>query len=451
MQANQDLTTFDRNQDHHYLDHLVDLNNDQPVTASEDVYNQFGVLLIAKGSPINPRIAKQLHQHRLAKPLDVQIELETTLSQEGILRDIYSLLQACPEFSAIHQAHDFDAGLKHLCLNSNLPPLMRQRLTVMKNRCPDRYQHSLFSAWMCGLFSIVLKLNIEKSLEAFVCGLIHDIGFLHISPELLGSNQDLSEESWRALQSHVLIGKILVDELGLYSSEVGFAIVEHHERMDLTGYPSRKDPQKLGLYGQMVGCVDLIHNLSNNELARQGQPLSASLSHLKVNHSAYRDDVYQAAFNVLSKVEYAAVTGTDNSVLHQRIGAINELLNGLMVKLKSLNDRSVAIDSSLEGSSVYRLISMIFKTFDSAGLDSSIVSQWMTLEVDADDADFYQTLVETDSIQYELLWLFKRLGWGIEEVLKQQKGLKSDTRQAMLGFAKEMESSLGAGWEQYQR
>ncbi len=453
MQDNQDLTSFDRNQDHNYLDHLVNLNDDQPVTANEDVYNQFGVLLIAKGTPISPRVATQLHQHRLAKPLDVQIELETTLSQEGVLRDIHSLLQSCDEFSAIHQAHDFDAGLKHLCLHSNLPPLMRQRLTVMKHRCPDWYQHSLFSAWMCGLFSRVLKLDIDKSVEAFVCGLLHDIGFLHLSPQLLDINHDqkLSEESWRALQSHVLIGKMLVDELAIYSSDVGDGIVEHHERMDLTGYPRRQNPQTLGLYGQMIGCVDLIHNLCNNELARDGRPLSGSLSHLKVNHSAYRDDVYQAAFNVLSKVEHATVTGSDSAVLHQRIWAINKLLNGLIVNLKSLNDQNVVTDSSLEGSSVYRLISMIFNTFDSAGLDSSIMSQWMTLEIDADDAELYQTLVETDSVQYELLWLFKRLGWGIEDVLKKPTRLESQTRQAVLSFAKEMESSLPGAWEQYQR
>ncbi len=451
MQDGQDLTTFDRNHDHNYLEHLVNLNNDQPVTASEDIYNQFGVLLIAKGSPINSRVSSQIHQHRLAKPLDHQVDLERCLSREDILGDIYTLLESCPEFSQIHKIHKFDAALKHLCLNVNLPMLVRQRLTVMKNQFPKRYQHSLFSAWMCGLFAKVLKLEVSKAVEAFCCGLIHDIGFLHLCPKLLEPNQEMTDERWRALQSHVVIGKMLIDELGVYSKELSSGVFEHHERMDRTGYPSRKAPDKLGLYGQMIGCADLIDKLKKNELSEQGRPLSACLSHLKVNHAAFRDDVYQAAFKVLSKVEYQNLAGPEQCVLHQRIGEVNQLLNGLTENLKGLHESHFSRQAELQGSSIDRLTSMIVSTFDSAGLHSSSLSQWVTPETaNEEDDSLYQALVETDSVQYEMLWLFKRLGWGIEQVLKKPGRLDGESRKAVISFTEGMEKSLQSAWGQYQ-
>ncbi|MCW8885213.1 MAG: HD domain-containing protein [Motiliproteus sp.] len=450
MQANPDLTVFDRNHDLNYLEHLIHLDDQQPVTATEDIYNQFGVLLIAKGSRMDRRVASQLHKHRLAQPLDQQVALQDTLSKADILSDINGMIEATEDFLEIHQAHQFEVPLKDLCLSGNLPPILRQRLTVLKFRLPDAYEHCLFSAWMCGLFGRALELNKHDMQEAFTCGLIHDLGVLHLCPSLMEEGQEMSEERWKAIQSHVLIGKLLIDELAFYSPAVSAGILEHHERMDRTGYPSRKSPEKLGLFGQIIGCADLIHKLSNNELAGQGRPLTASLSHLKVNHNAFRDDVYSAAFKVLSRVEHQTVTGPDTSLLCQRISVINETLNQLTRKLKGLHSKHIQQRQELQETSINRVASMIFKTFDSAGLERQSLQQWVDPDSDKDDRDLYRALLETDSIQYELLWLFKRLGWGFEQVLNKPGRLDDAERKAVISFTEGMEQSLQTAWGEYQ-
>jgi hypothetical protein len=74
--------------------------------------------------------------------------------------------------------------------------------------------------------------------EAAVAGLLHDLGMLHIAPGLLDSEERLSGDELRPVYVHPLTSSMLVDRFPEYSKDIVRAIVEHHERLDGSGYPA---------------------------------------------------------------------------------------------------------------------------------------------------------------------------------------------------------------------
>jgi putative nucleotidyltransferase with HDIG domain len=74
-------------------------------------------------------------------------------------------------------------------------------------------------------------LNREKLLDA---AMLHDIGKINISQELLTKQDRLTTEEWEHIKSHARLGKEMLDETSF--REIGDWVMYHHERVDGNGY-----------------------------------------------------------------------------------------------------------------------------------------------------------------------------------------------------------------------
>lgn len=122
-------------------------------------------------------------------------------------------------------------------------------LQRLKRHAPDIYQHSLRVA---SLFEQAVRgMNMtERELDISVrSALLHDIGYLHISPR---------EESER--ENHPELGMKMIDHLGLSERVDREMIVSHHENLDGTGYPHGIGWNELSLNTRMLRIVDYLDN-----------------------------------------------------------------------------------------------------------------------------------------------------------------------------------------------
>ncbi|MDR3145058.1 MAG: HD domain-containing protein [Treponema sp.] len=74
-------------------------------------------------------------------------------------------------------------------------------------------------------------LNRAKLLDAAI---LHDIGKINISAELLSKREGLAPEEWEIIKSHPLRGKEMLEET--WFRKIGDWIQYHHERVDGNGY-----------------------------------------------------------------------------------------------------------------------------------------------------------------------------------------------------------------------
>lgn len=115
-------------------------------------------------------------------------------------------------------------------------------------------QHDFYTAthmvnvgtWMVSLAYALGIQDMQQLNLMCQAGMVHDIGKMFISEELLNKRGRLSDDDWRQLRAHPASGAEHLRKFANIPELVVRVVAEHHERMDGTGYPSGlKDDQIL--------------------------------------------------------------------------------------------------------------------------------------------------------------------------------------------------------------
>lgn len=99
--------------------------------------------------------------------------------------------------------------------------------------------HSLHVALYAGLIGSAIEPALGKaSLHRLVmAGLVHDIGKLMINPEILEKPDVLTEEEMTTVRQHSALGYKWLRKIRAIHPETLLAVLQHHERLDGSGYP----------------------------------------------------------------------------------------------------------------------------------------------------------------------------------------------------------------------
>jgi outer membrane biosynthesis protein TonB len=87
--------------------------------------------------------------------------------------------------------------------------------------------------------------------------LLHDIGKLEVSREILNKHGKPTDEEWETLRLHPLYGETLVESLREWLGEWIEAVGHHHERWDGTGYPRGLAGDQIPRAGRIVAIADV--------------------------------------------------------------------------------------------------------------------------------------------------------------------------------------------------
>ncbi len=97
--------------------------------------------------------------------------------------------------------------------------------------------------------------------------LIHDIGKIGIADGILGKAAALTEEEWRQMQQHTLIGERIIAQLPV-GQAVRDIILYHHERYDGTGYPRGLRGEAIPIAARIVAVADAYEALTSGRVYR---------------------------------------------------------------------------------------------------------------------------------------------------------------------------------------
>lgn len=284
----------------HYAAHLADVNKELDVVATEDIVNQKGVLIARRGTRIDHATSKRLIQHKLSRPLEQQVQLSDSIDTQRIYDHWRQLLAKYPDLAQMHNQLGFEREYQTLLLSLDLHPLIIQKLTIMPRQMPEWFEKALFCSWLSALVVKELGMDAASLRAVMTASLTHDLGFLHIDPQVLAKSGLLSPEEWRTIQAHVIIGQMFLAELPNMDGRVPMAVLEHHERCDGTGYPAAKTGN-LELLGKIIGLADSLQTIRINQAPSSGRTLRDVMPYLQMNDFAHSVEVYRAMSALLKK------------------------------------------------------------------------------------------------------------------------------------------------------
>ena len=447
MEIAQDVSLEDiAGEQNHYVSHLAEVNKSNDVIVTEDVRNKNGILLVRKGARISQDVAQKILQHKLIKPLEEQVQLENTLSNSNLHHDFKSLADKYHDVQQIQAIPEYYDTFKNLLEAQNLDPILMQKLTVLKDRLIEEYDKSLFCAWLSVLIAKELKLQ-EDSIEvAFIAGLTHDIGLLHISPDIVQKKQALTTAEWRAIQSHVVVGQLLLKNIKNLDHRAANAVLEHHERCDGSGYPAGKAEESLDIMGQVVGMADSMQAIRVNQFIKTGRNLRDAMPYLHMNASTHFLKVYRAMCSILHK----------SDLQPSRVNpfeTFNALLDHLLIRGKKLQNAVVLLQQALEltgytkGSNAYnkliKVIEPVVIMIKTSGLVKEEIINWLELLQQQPDDTALDEMMEMELMQNELYWQLRKVCKAINEyVEKEARAIAPEHRGQLSRIATDIDSFL---------
>ena len=146
-----------------------------------------------------------------------------------------------------------------------------------------------------------MGLSMDQRRDTLVAALIHDIGLLHLDPEIVCSNRKLSAEEWRTVRAHVIIGKIIADSVPCIYPEVSRAVIEHHEDCFGAGYPFALNEEQLGIPGKILNMTDSIHSIRVKSFRNSQRTLGDIKPYLQLNPTTNGYEVYRATMSIIKK------------------------------------------------------------------------------------------------------------------------------------------------------
>ncbi len=99
--------------------------------------------------------------------------------------------------------------------------------------------------------------------------LFHDIGKIGIPDAILLKNGKLTEHELEFIKLHPRTGVNILSQVKLLEPMTP-AILEHHERLDGTGYPSKLTDKQISWMGRIVAVADVYDAMTSNRPYRMG-------------------------------------------------------------------------------------------------------------------------------------------------------------------------------------
>ena len=130
--------------------------------------------------------------------------------------------------------------------------------------------------------AIAHELGVKSDLinDIRIGSLLHDIGKIGVPDQVLGKTAQLTTEEFDQIKKHPGVGYQIMYEVNLLHNALP-AIIEHHERLDGSGYPLGLKNEQISLMGRIVAVADVFDALSTDRPYRKAMDRESVLEYLQ--------------------------------------------------------------------------------------------------------------------------------------------------------------------------
>jgi putative nucleotidyltransferase with HDIG domain len=138
--------------------------------------------------------------------------------------------------------------------------------------------------------------------EIEIGGILHDIGKIGSSEDILLKEGRLTEQEFERMKAHPRNAVKILNSVGL-SENILNIVLHHHERCNGGGYPDGLNREKIPLGARILMVADTIDAMTSDRPYRKSQPIEKLVSELqKYKGNQFDPDVVDAFERLLAKI-----------------------------------------------------------------------------------------------------------------------------------------------------
>lgn len=237
---------------------LARLASQETVIVCTAIYNERGVKLIDRGVRVDATLYERLQQHRLLAPIETCVKPDNMVTSAQLAGEAGDLLEQYPLIGRLCGPNRLGRLAPTLLGKVPLPHGLAVHLTTARALHKDLFDHSILNALACiALGAYEFHTEYDRVMLAAV-GLFHDLGMLHTDEAILAGTHHLTAAQRRHITVHPLTSAMLVQSHREFPSTVMNAVLQHHERLDGTGYPKGLAESALTPWGRVASVAEMV-------------------------------------------------------------------------------------------------------------------------------------------------------------------------------------------------
>lgn len=161
---------------------------------------------------------------------------------------------------------------------------------IVDSKSPYTAMHSSGLADKVGRMAEIMGMGTEKTRQLRTAALLHDIGKLAVSEEILLYPGKLSKEDMDIMKQHSYHTYHLLGMIGEGVESIQTWAAYHHERLDGSGYPFSLTAEHLDIEARLVAVLDVFQALTEERPYRQALSADTAAGILEAEARAGRLD-----------------------------------------------------------------------------------------------------------------------------------------------------------------
>lgn len=130
-------------------------------------------------------------------------------------------------------------------------------------------RHSINVAILSLIIGIYVFEDISETKDLFISGLLHDYGKLFIPTKILNKSGKLTLKEREEIKKHTILGYKYLKKGKCFSKDVLLGVLDHHERVDGTGYVKGKTSKDISKLAKVIMIADVYDAMISDRVYRQ--------------------------------------------------------------------------------------------------------------------------------------------------------------------------------------
>ncbi|MEQ6391025.1 HD-GYP domain-containing protein [Bacillaceae bacterium S4-13-58] len=315
---------------------------------TEDIIGKTNHIIIAKNTVINSnhilvlkrflidkvQVSNKLMSGELFVPQEeIEEEEETIEPIYPSFLDVY--LQAVVEYKKmfknwqsgspvlINEVRKFFLPLIEKVLESSYDIFLLHHYSTKEDYL---YHHSIAVGLISAFIANRIPVYKKDAIQIGLAGFLSDCGMARIDESILHKETSLTQKEYEEVRKHPTYSYRMIEKISVLKDEAKVGILQHHERLDGSGYPMGVTDKRFPPYGRIIAISDMYHAMTSERIYRR-----------KTSPFKVVEEIMQGQFG---KFDHKIVRTFVDSLTNYSTGTRVRLSNGLKGEIIFIEDSS---------------------------------------------------------------------------------------------------------------
>ncbi|MFS0727268.1 HD-GYP domain-containing protein [Paenibacillus sp. 1P07SE] len=251
---------------------------------SNDIFNPYGLNVLSQGTLLHAQEISKLFQHRIDYVDIVQRETLTSSSSDGDTQetDVKQVYRdAVIQCEALFAEARLEGRIDPQAVDATFQPLAEtvqqhrdvvSMLLQLNTKDDYTYQHSVQVGMLSYYLANWMGMDESEASIAGKAGFLHDIGKCRIENAILNKPGKLTAEEFAEIKKHPLYGYEIIRQ-SFEDEQLAIPALQHHERMDGSGYPGSLEREEITPISRIVAIADVYSAMISSRVYQQSRDL----------------------------------------------------------------------------------------------------------------------------------------------------------------------------------